>query len=357
MNHAVHLWGETQRDVYNTHMIKNPRLFQQCLFLLGALSLTACSSLITSITPYRIDVLQGNFVSKEQAAQLKPGMPQEAVRNVLGTPLLQDPFHADRWDYVFSLKPGNRPTELKRLTVYFDKEGKLLRTEGDALPSEEEFVVRLDDLRRGVARAGDEPKKVAEVTPAAAPAVATAAVPAAPMIAAVPTAPIAPIAPIATITPIAPAPAPAVVADATPAAPAATATATAAPAQKEMVAQELAKIEKEVVQMLESWRNAWAGKQVAPYLAYYTPEYKGEYTNRSAWETARRTRLTSPKTITLDLTEARILITAPDKARVGMQQRYRADGLDESGAKSLYLVKRDGKWLIENELFFSKPQQ
>jgi outer membrane protein assembly factor BamE len=343
-------------------MIKNPRLFQQCLFMLSVLSLTACSSLITSITPYRIDVLQGNFVSKEQAAQLKPGMPQEAVRNVLGTPLLQDPFHADRWDYVFSLKPGNRPTEQKRLTVYFDKEGKLLRTQGDALPSEEEFVVRLDDLRRGVARAGDEPKKqaTATTTETAASSVDAAAAP--PAISA-PTSPATPINPATEpaiglkvpTPPAAPVPAPAVVAapSPTPAPPATAAT----PAQKEMVAAELARIEKEVVQMLESWRNAWASKQVAPYIAYYSPEYKGEYTNRSAWETARRARLTAPKAITLDITDARILITAPDKARVSMQQRYRADGLDESGAKSLYLVKRDGKWLIENELFFSKPQQ
>jgi outer membrane protein assembly factor BamE len=54
-----------------------------------------------SITPYRITVVQGNFVSKEAAAQMQVGMSRAQVRQILGTPLLADMFHADRWDYVF----------------------------------------------------------------------------------------------------------------------------------------------------------------------------------------------------------------------------------------------------------------
>jgi outer membrane protein assembly factor BamE len=306
-------------------MIKNLRSFVFTSFVVAAagLVLSACTSIANSITPYRIDVLQGNFVSKEQAAALKAGMTQDQVRNILGTPLLSSAFHADRWDYVFSIKPGNKPIERKRLTAYFDKDGKLLRTEGDALPSEEEFVARMDDLRRGVARAGDEPKGELPALAAAAPVPAASA----------------PAAPVAEASPVP-----------TPSAPATT----TAPA-KEMVASELARIEREVVGVLESWRNAWASKNVTQYLAHYTPEYKGEYTNRSTWEKQRKERLTTPKAIRVDLTDARILITSPDKARVSMQQRYQADGVDEAGSKSLYLAKRNGKWLIENELFFSKP--
>ena len=60
-----------------------------------------------AITPYRIDIVQGNFVSREQAAQLKEGMTRDQVRFVLGTPLLTDMFNANRWDYVFSFKRGN----------------------------------------------------------------------------------------------------------------------------------------------------------------------------------------------------------------------------------------------------------
>lgn len=336
---------------------------------LGALMITAslagCASWVSGITPYRIDILQGNFVSKEQAAALKLGMTQDAVRNILGTPLLTDPFHASRWDYVFSIRPGNRPVEQKRLTVYFDKDSKLAKIEGDALPSEEEFVARIDDLRRGVARAGDEPKAEVQVLAAAAAAPVAPVAPVAPAVATTPAtvaaAPAADTQPVPApavepskpIQPIAAAQAPTTV---TPApAPAATTAAPVAPTAKEMVASELAAIEREVVAMLEAWRNAWASKKVNEYLSFYTPEYKGEYTNRSTWEKQRRTRLTAPKSIRLDLTDARILITAPDKARVSMQQNYQTESMKETGAKSLYLVKRNGKWLIENELFFSKP--
>jgi outer membrane protein assembly factor BamE len=363
-------------------MIKNLRLPALALFCL-ALSLLAtsgCTSVITAITPYRIDVLQGNFVSKEQAAALKKGMTQDQVRNILGTPLLASAFHASRWDYVFSIKPGNRPIEKKRLTVYFDKEGKLERTDGDALPSEEEFVARLDDLRKGVARAGDEPNagktpELAAAAAAEAPAAAGSApagdAPAAAKPAQAPAT--TPEAPAGALKLPAPAPAPAAAA-ATPAPPATPAPApmpaptavspapavppapsASAPA-KDMVASELSRIETEVVAMLEDWRSAWAEKNAVKYLAFYAPEYKGEYTNRSTWEAQRRQRLAAAKNIRIDMTDARVLITAPEKARVSMQQRYRSDGFEETGAKSLYLVKRSGKWLIENELFFSKPQ-
>jgi hypothetical protein len=56
------------------------------------------------ITPYKIDVIQGNFVSKEQVEQLRPGMTRDQVKATLGTPLMASLFHADRWDYVFTLK-------------------------------------------------------------------------------------------------------------------------------------------------------------------------------------------------------------------------------------------------------------
>jgi outer membrane protein assembly factor BamE len=352
-------------------MIKNLRHSALALFCvaLTALATSGCTSVITAITPYRIDVLQGNFVSKEQAAALKKGMTQDQVRNILGTPLLASAFHANRWDYVFSIKPGNRPIEKKRLTVYFDKDGKLERTEGDALPSEEEFVARLDDLRKGVARAGDEPNagKTPELAPAAAaeaPAAAasapTADAPAAAKPAEASATPDTPAgvlklpatAPAASTPAPTPSPAPAAVSPPPAAPPAPSASAPA----KEMVASELSRIETEVVAMLEDWRGAWAEKNVAKYIAFYAPEYKGEYTNRSTWEAQRRQRLAAAKNIRIDMTDARVLITAPEKARVSMQQRYRSDGFEESGAKSLYLVKRGGKWLIENELFFSKPQ-
>ncbi|MDE2093893.1 MAG: outer membrane protein assembly factor BamE [Burkholderiales bacterium] len=125
------------------------------LGLLAALSLGACSTqtqqrdLTNMFKPYRIDVIQGNFVSREMAAELQPGMTKQQVRNILGTPLLQDVFHADRWEYVFSLRQGYGAPIVRRFTVLFDKDGRLLRTQGDPLPSEDQFVAQINALHTG----------------------------------------------------------------------------------------------------------------------------------------------------------------------------------------------------------------
>src|SRR5207237_9267115 len=87
--------------------------------LLGLASLTGCAAYLQSsdnflglITPYRVEIVQGNVVTKEQLAQVKPGMARQQVRDILGSPLLTDIFHADRWDYVFTIKrQGTEPQE------------------------------------------------------------------------------------------------------------------------------------------------------------------------------------------------------------------------------------------------------
>ena len=92
-------------------------------------------------------MVQGNFVSKEQVEALKPGMSRQQVREILGTSLLTDVFHADRWDYVFTIRRQGVEPQQRRLTVFFKGE-VLERFEGDAMPSEEEFVATLDTRKR-----------------------------------------------------------------------------------------------------------------------------------------------------------------------------------------------------------------
>jgi outer membrane protein assembly factor BamE len=82
------------------------------------------------LEPYRIDIQQGNFVSQEMVAQLKTGMTKEQVRFVLGTPLVTDIFHAERWDYVYTLDRRGAPRQQRHLAVYF-QDGKLARLDGD----------------------------------------------------------------------------------------------------------------------------------------------------------------------------------------------------------------------------------
>lgn len=87
------------------------------------------------VKPYRITIQQGNYVTREMVEQLKPGMTKEQVRFILGTPLVTDIFHADRWDYVFYREaPGGR-REQRNFAVIFEN-GRLARVIGDLLPAE-----------------------------------------------------------------------------------------------------------------------------------------------------------------------------------------------------------------------------
>jgi outer membrane protein assembly factor BamE len=108
------------------------------LLLLAAL-LPACKSVeapkIPGVTPYRMVIQQGNFISQEMVSQLKPGMTREQVRFILGTPLVTDIFHADRWDYVFYRELANGKREQRNLSVVFEKD-RLARVIGDLMPPE-----------------------------------------------------------------------------------------------------------------------------------------------------------------------------------------------------------------------------
>lgn len=99
--------------------------------------------LVTAITPYHIEVVQGNFVSKEQVEALQKGMARDQVRQILGTPLVSSLFHGDRWDYVFTIKRQGVDPQQRHLTVWF-KNDLMDRVEGDSMPSEAEFVSTLD---------------------------------------------------------------------------------------------------------------------------------------------------------------------------------------------------------------------
>ena len=131
-----------------------PSSFAAAGLALLAAGLTGCARLsntmsdgITSvITPYRVEIVQGNAVTREQAERVKPGMSRSQVRDALGSPLLADPFHAQRWDYVFVLRrPGTEPQQ-RSVVVLF--EGDVVKSiDAPALPSEREFVAAITRVR------------------------------------------------------------------------------------------------------------------------------------------------------------------------------------------------------------------
>jgi len=82
------------------------------------------SVFLGACTIHRLDVQQGNIIKDEQVEKLKIGISKRQVRFIMGTPLIEDPFHDNRWDYVFTMQPGTerKVTEYQRVTVYFDQD-------------------------------------------------------------------------------------------------------------------------------------------------------------------------------------------------------------------------------------------
>lgn len=114
--------------------------------LAGCDSLQRTDSFMGFITPYRIDIVQGNAITREQAALIKPGSTRLQVRDVFGTPLVADPFHANRWDYIFTLRRPGAELQRRSVVVHFD--GDVVKSiEAPELPSEREFVASITRQR------------------------------------------------------------------------------------------------------------------------------------------------------------------------------------------------------------------
>lgn len=142
----------------------------------AVVALTACSTydsvtqrIAQSVTPYRITVVQGNFVSAEQAAQLHAGMTRDEVRTLLGTPLLTDMFHADRWDYVFYFKRGFKVVVQERdLVLHFSGDTLTSWTGAENLPSELDLLADIDGQKvRKAPAAASAASAVTAAAPAA----------------------------------------------------------------------------------------------------------------------------------------------------------------------------------------------
>ena len=117
-------------------------------FILRSVSIAslACLCLVNAgcFSSYRVEIQQGNVISAEQIEKLIPGTPRDEVRFILGTPLIEDPFHAQRWDYFYSLDPakGEKVTQY-RLSIWFEDE-KIARTlvEGAGLQAPYSLILR-----------------------------------------------------------------------------------------------------------------------------------------------------------------------------------------------------------------------
>ena len=84
------------------------------------ISLMFCTTLLLGCSTHKLEIQQGNVIDQEAVAQLQIGMTKKQVKFIMGTPLLTDPFHQDRWDYIYTFKQARQAQEEKRITLYFE---------------------------------------------------------------------------------------------------------------------------------------------------------------------------------------------------------------------------------------------
>ena len=102
------------KTIFNMNYLKN------LIYVIVLLMLSACGSKL--LTVYKIDVQQGNALDAEQVEKVQIGMTKEQVQYVLGSPIITDSFHPDRWDYIYLFIPGYGDQERRHLSITFDRD-------------------------------------------------------------------------------------------------------------------------------------------------------------------------------------------------------------------------------------------
>ena len=103
------------------------------LLITCSVLLTGCGSSVPVIKPFKMDIQQGNVVTSKMLLQLRPGMTKSQVRFIMGTPLIVDSFHSNRWDYFYQMRQAGKVVEQRRVILEFEKD-LLARVRGDVVP-------------------------------------------------------------------------------------------------------------------------------------------------------------------------------------------------------------------------------
>ena len=146
---------------------KHP-IFRRAAAAYAVLAVAGCQSvpMLPGISPYRIDIQQGNVLTQDMVSKLRPGMTRQQVRFALGTPPITDAFHPDRWDYVYYLNKGGTLAEHRRLVLLFDGD-TLKRIEGDVVPAGTGAAGAAPDTSANPTKPGVEPVTTAAPATAA----------------------------------------------------------------------------------------------------------------------------------------------------------------------------------------------
>lgn len=318
------------------------------------LLVSACSGtvpqLFSRLPVHRIDVRQGNFIDADMVAKLKPGMSRSQVRFVMGTPLLTDVFHPERWDYVYEDRRAGKLVTQRRVTLTFEGD-RLSRIDDAALASE---------VPAAPAAVAETPRAPVQPTAAVAPATATAA-------SSVSEAP-APAPATGSIAPSSAQPAPEATPEsaATPRAqgeppasfvmePGIAALATAEPAAPVVASAtenspDAAMPDAQVMRVVQAWAEAWSRRDTEAYFAYYDARFTPQGgASLGTWRARREGVIRRAKSIEVRLDAPLVELIDAGRAEVRFRQEFTSDTYQDRVYKKLTLAKRDGVWRIVGE--------
>lgn len=371
------------------------------LVLLLAVLCASCTSTLPSLKPYHLDIQQGNVVTSKMMLQLKPGMSKSQVRYVMGTPLLQDSFHQDRWDYLYQMNKGGNLVERRRVILEFNNDG-LAKVRGDVIQAgspgaENAPLATIDEVKTAKsdktllaedAKASwtdrfkfwkdDEKTEVAKLEAVKAEKMAgkeeaktswldslkfwESDKPVAAKVTETPKATevVKPVEAAKLVEPQQLSPPVAeqsVVVDAVDQSNLAEVvqeTADVAPQQKMVNEAVPTDVKAEIAAMVNAWAEAWRTKNVSAYLNFYSDKFVPDNGNRKAWLAQRKQRI-SGQSAAISLKLDNVTVNVNDKtARVEFLQHYSNGKFTDHVTKVLRLGSEQTKWLILRESVATK---
>ncbi len=257
-------------------------VFFRIVLIFFVVFLASCSY----ISPHKLDVEQGNLIEQEQVDLLKLGLTKEQVLFLLGTPIVKDIFHENRWDYLYYLKKAEGGVEQHRLSVFFRK-NKVIDFQGDTLPKQTEALPKQADTL---------PKQT-EVLPKARKALNDAH----------------------------------------------KISHTKENENQQHLIEALRK-------RLLLWQKFWMEGNVEQYIAMYTKNYSPSDKNRQQWIENREKLVTSERNIQVAISNEKIQLINKQLAKIAFEQVYQSNHYQDKVRKQLYWKKINNEWYIHREV-------
>lgn len=315
------------------------------------------------MSPHRIDVQQGNALEQEVVEKLKTGMTRSQVRFLLGTPLLVDPFHSNRWDYVYNYRTAGKLTEKKRLALIFEGE-VLARIDGEGFtPQSAPSIAKAADSQIS----GMEAKSSANVSAGMSPSAASQTAAGKASNASSEREMVNQIEKSLNQTTIVPslgrvedktteASKPGSVKDSPPESVALQAESNVESVKPDAMPSFSGAVqpgqgqEEQILSALNAWAQAWRSRDEEAYVASYAASFRPQGgLSRDEWEKRRRLLLGLSRNIDLKIDSVTTEIQAEKKALAIFNQLYKSDSYQDAVVKQLKFILINDRWLIEEE--------